>query len=1408
MAGAPRAGALTGLMNQSTAQVIDGSLKFNKDKSQRLQFTPSVSGNRRTWTISYWYKNNNFANTGRQFQAGTSDPDFFLLGYHNSGYIQCTEWSTNWFRTGALLRDTGWYHIVLAWDSSQSTSTERWKFYINGVLQGDWTDSGSHLNYPSENAEDAVNKASVVHQLGSNSANSQYTDGAMAQVYFIDGKQLDASYFGFTDPLTNTWKPKKFDIRAENNPNNGTTWSNLTTASSGSFEGSFPKTNLFDGIASNSNRANLGTVGASIDIDFSSNPINVKNTISIWSGKANLSYSINGGAYVNYSDAAEAYKDIPFTGTLTSLSLKKSDEGAGASAIKIDGYILLDGKTDNSFYLPMDGNSPIGEDKSGKGNNWTPINFGGSVALDNPIVSGALPILNTTPGGTHASVGERTDSNSSNLVLALPLIGNINDVHHLIKGSGSAHSITGNGNVAANYSFSNFYGGSHYFDGSSDSLTAASSSDFGMGTGDFTIEAWVYPTTLYTSNFIVCLSGSDSVFGYGNDGTLNIQLPSSGAPALTQLGPVITNNKWNHFACVRESGALRGYVNGVLAVTATDTTDMGASGTATIGDHPSLSREIQGYLQDVRIYKGTAKYTSDFVVPATFPDVLPDTPSGVSGNSKLAKITDGAVSFDGTNDDLSISDSSDFTFGTNDFTIEFFRYKFENAVDTYVSKYGSGNSTRTFWFGQGSDGTEQFYWYNGSSAYSISSSASFPINRWSHLAAVRNSGTMTLYVDGVAQVSTTSNVNVSLNDTTENVRIGGEDTGTYDYNGFISNVRIVNGSAVYTSNFTPPTEPLTNVTNTKLLCCQSNTSATAAAVTPGSITANGDAAATNFNPFNTDINTVRGQETGYMTINPLSQPGDTVTLSNGNLDMAGGGTNVARVGDITVPSSGKWFWEIICKSGGSGVWLLGLGGNATEQTERLLFVSDQRKYTQSGGGFSTYGETYTTGDVIGVAVDMDADTLAFFKNGRSLGTAFSSISSTFTGNIYPYFQVEFSGRSLSLNSGQKPFKFPPPDGFQPLNAANVRPETVISRPDQYVGITTWTGDGNDNRNITLMDGFDLLWYKQRSGTQYHYLEDTIRGASKSLFPNVNSGQGGPDSTKVKNFTRDGIVVGTDGAINQSTEKYVAWTWKAGGRKNTFNVDGIGYASASAAGLDGGSINPTGASVGTKQGFSMITITTPSAGAYTVSHGLTKAPDFIIYRIYDQAMSWYVWHQAYGAANEYMLLNSTTDTNSGTYVFNNTLPSASVITDYSSNSLHHNEGRAMLYYSWHDVPGLQKFGSYVANGAADGNFVELGFRPALVWIKSESFTNSYTNWDINDSVRDTSNPADTTLAANLNDNENSGNIGTQKIDFLSNGFKIRQEPTSSSKNTDGETYIYCAWAEAPTIDLYGGGANAR
>jgi hypothetical protein len=165
-----------------------------------------------------------------------------------------------------------------------------------------------------------------------------------------------------------------------------------------------------------------------------------------------------------------------------------------------------------------------------------------------------------------------------------------------------------------------------------------------------------------------------------------------------------------------------------------------------------------------------------------------------------------------------------------------------------------------------------------------------------------------------------------------------------------------------------------------------------------------------------------------------------------------------------------------------------------------------------------------------------------------------------------------------------------------------------------------------------------------------------------------------------------------------------------------------------------------------------------------------------------------------------LLNSAGAVSSGTYVFNNTLPTASVITDYADNSNHHNEGRAMMYYSWHDVPGLQKFGTYEGNGSTDGPFVELGFKPAVLILKNMDDTE---NWYVYDLERSKTNVAYQSLQASQDAAEETGNTNT-RVDILSNGFKLRQ--TNGPNNS--HTYIYMAWAEVPSFNLYGAQSNAR
>ena len=123
---------------------------------------------------------------------------------------------------------------------------------------------------------------------------------------------------------------------------------------------------------------------------------------------------------------------------------------------------------------------------------------------------------------------------------------------------------------------------------------------------------------------------------------------------------------------------------------------------------------------------------------------------------------------------------------------------------------------------------------------------------------------------------------------------------------------------------------------------------------------------------------------------------------------------------------------------------------------------------------------------------------------------------------------------------------------------------------------------------------------------------------------------------------------------------------------------------------------------------------------------------------------------------------------------------------------------MISYHWHNVPGLQKFGSYTANGDADGPFVECGFRPAIIIIKRMGSG----HWVIMDTTRDTINPMEDRIKIDSNEAESN----TPAWDALSNGFKLRSTYGFSNSGTD--TYIYAAWAEAPAMNLFGAQSNAR
>ena len=207
----------------------------------------------------------------------------------------------------------------------------------------------------------------------------------------------------------------------------------------------------------------------------------------------------------------------------------------------------------------------------------------------------------------------------------------------------------------------------------------------------------------------------------------------------------------------------------------------------------------------------------------------------------------GYVEFDGTGDYLSITDSTDFDFGSGDFTIEFFLYS--ASFSNYTGILGKRNAETDYaplLIDTDNSAQKKVRFLTsttGSSWISITSSSAFPLSQWVHVAVVRSGSTITLYENGVSKGSASISGSIISNSAPVFVGAGVLTIfGSARLNGFLSNLRILKGTALYTSDFTVPTKQLTAITNTVLLTCQGNTIADASS-SAHTITANDNAAA-------------------------------------------------------------------------------------------------------------------------------------------------------------------------------------------------------------------------------------------------------------------------------------------------------------------------------------------------------------------------------------------------------------------------------------------------------------------------------------------------------------------------------------------------------------------------------------
>jgi hypothetical protein len=384
-----------------------------------------------------------------------------------------------------------------------------------------------------------------------------------------------------------------------------------------------------------------------------------------------------------------------------------------------------------------------------------------------------------------------------------------------------------------------------YFDGSTDYLNAAANAVFAFGTAAWTVEAWVYVTTLQEI-FVFDTRSSASTAGIGCRIDVSGALYYSGSANTSLTSTVITANTWNHIAWVYDGTTLTGYINGVSGGTATPSFNITQNNGVVGRAGYAASGYMAGYISNLRVVKGTAVYTAAFtpsIIPLTaitntslltlqssyFKDNSSNnfslTVNGATGTLQATAFSPfaptaayststvgGSGYFNGTTDFLTTAANSALALGTGAWTIEFWMYKTISS-NAYIIVNGAdwGLSTGV-----------SLISYSGNFALNVGGNQSLSIGvpliaQWAHIAIVQNSTTVTLYQNGVSLGTITSSVNL-----TDNIFKVGMTGSWSPINGYISNLRVVKGTAVYTAAFTPPTAPLTAITNTSLLLSGTN----------------------------------------------------------------------------------------------------------------------------------------------------------------------------------------------------------------------------------------------------------------------------------------------------------------------------------------------------------------------------------------------------------------------------------------------------------------------------------------------------------------------------------------------------------------------------------------------------------
>ena len=1182
------------------------------------------------------------------------------------------------------------------------------------------------------------------------------TGGAQNWVTLVEGES------GTLDKLTITSKDNhKIDLRAieidgvilvdgktdpdtRNNPNNNTTWSSYATSSTGSFYGSMPVTQLFDGHKNTATDISANTAGGTLTFEPpSSIPTNTNSIVEIEaSGNATLG---NASCVVTHTDNSTtsttniggANTKTIYTGNKGVKKIVITYNGAwlNLAHIRIDGHVLVDSTVDNSFHLKFD-DTGVNE---AFGYSSLPAN------VNDPNKSGPILKTSSTSSGRTLTSGTNTDANASSIVLAIPC-NSATDVHHTVKGSGSAKTITYTSGAVASTERSIYYGTSTYVDGSGARVVSSQTNDCTFA-GQFTVEGWFHLKG-GTNNMVIMWSGGTSGDGTGqgryllwtpsNNLTLVVYDGSNGTTPTSRIASSTTleENRWYHAAITRDSNHLVTlYLDGVSQGTwdsenfwtGSDTHSMGGqnnTGAPELGSQGG-SNNMTGYLQDWRWYT-TCKYTGRFSPQA-------------ATNFPFISNLEHRISASGDTNYVSGTTLGTTTLG--------YSYMFPNIFDgsittEYVDRPNNNN------------------YVNFSNLPTASSSVQ--VYAWAQ------SGTLWYKKDGGSVTNFTSSAKQWHDLGTGKIIQLGCDGGSGS-DGFSIYAIKVDGTIL---TYYPPKS------------CDSRVD------TPTNYGEDSDGKG----------GIVRGN---YCTLNHLNRKDNSGsnTLKWSNLyaegtSSSGAWHKIRSTMAIPKGNAGKWYYEVEIENSGSGIgydigWenvvqhINYAGGIGDSGKDGWCYKSDGNK--RHNGSASSYGDTYSTGNVIGVGYNNGA--LYFWKN----GTAQNSGTAAFTGvnaDLCPTIALYSESNTVPkahINFGQYPFQHPQ-SGYNSLCAQNLpdlfdgEDEGVVNNPSKFFDIRLITSTNTNDRRLKGWGfGPDLVWAKSRNQTYNHKVYDVLRGTNNSLYANSNDSEN-TSSNQLSAFRDDGFDLGQNSNVEYDTGNTgVIWGWDAGTGVTNYGATDNGADIACAVWKN------------TTAGFSIVKWTSDAGSSNSfMNHGLGTHLNFVLIKNVTSNSNWFVLHDGLGTSTNdirenHMVLN----TNAG-YV-----DKGSEYFERASNNvfgLRHDvisssSSDEMIAYCWATKPGYSAFGKYVG---ADNNFIYTGFAPR--WIMIKNIDTAGEEWLMFDSERSPFNNNILFIKAENTAAESS--YGGRYLALHSNGFYFPSTSEMAPLNAPNANYLYTCFAEHP------------